>query len=286
MNALEQIISKQIEWAKNKGLNLIGSQGARGRKVYTTKLQENLFQPLTTQARKDLEGGDGGELIGSERRPAKIQALHSSSALGINVFDYWQKSSDLSTLTSSCRISNKGRVFSGDIHFEYKFPVDDRFRFAPNMDVVILPHSRPYKCYAIECKFTEAYSGRGHGGLDPKYFDNDGIWDGLSETRQLADEISPDDKHFQFLHAAQLIKHILGLNRKFGKRHYRLLYLYYDAFGEPGFRHREEVDVFTDVARSDSVAFHHATYQELIIRLTQYREQHTEYVKYLTERYL
>ena len=286
MNAREQIISKQIEWAKNKGIKLIGSQGARGQKVYTTKLRENLFQPMTSQARKDLESGDGGELVSSESRPAKIQALHSSSALGINIFEYWQNSSDLSTITSSCGISRKGSVFTGDIHFEYKFPIDDRFRFAPNMDVVILPHNKTHKCYAIECKYTEAYSGRGHGGLDPKYFENETIWDGLIAIRQLADTISPDDERFQFLHAAQLIKHILGLNRKFGKSSYRLLYLYYDALGEPGYIHRQEIDEFTKVARSDGVAFHHITYQELITRLAKYREQHSEYVRYLTERYL
>jgi hypothetical protein len=286
MNAVEQIISKQIEWANNKEIELIGSQGTRGRRVYTTKPRENLFQPLTSLARKDLEGGDGGELKGTEKRPAKIQALHSSSALGINLFDYWRNSTDLSIITSSCGISKKGRVFSGDIRFEQKLPIDERFRFAPNIDAVILPHSGPFKCYAIECKFTEAYSSRGHGGLDSKYFDNENVWKGLITLRQLADVISPDDQRFQFLHAAQLIKHILGLNRRYGKSNYRLLYLYYDALGEPGFYHRQEVDEFTQVARSDGVTFHHITYQELITRLAQYREQHTEYVRYLTERYL
>ena len=286
MNTAEQIISKQIEWAKNKGLELIGSRGVRGRKVYTTKLHENLFHPLTLQSRIDLESGDGGELNGTETRPAKIQALHSSSALGINLFDYWRNSADFSTITSSSGLSRKGRVFSGDIRFEHKLPIDRRFRFSPNMDAVILPHSGTFKCYAIECKFTEAYSSRGHGGLDPKYFENENIWEGLITIRQLADTISPDDKRFQFLHAAQLIKHILGLNRKYGKSSYRLLYLYYDALGESGFRHRQEVDEFTRIARSDGVAFHHTTYQELITRLAQYREQHPEYVRYLTERYL
>jgi len=259
MNAAEQIISKQIEWAKNRGIGLIGSQGARGRKVYTTTLRENLFKPLTSQTRKDLESGDGGELAGSKSRPARIQALHSSSALGVNIFDYWMNSSDLSTIASSCGLSKKGTSFSGDIRFEFKFPIDDRFRFAPNMDVVILPHGRTYNCYAIECKFTEAYSSRGHDGLDPKYFDNENVWDGLIAIRQLADAISPNDKRFQFLHASQLIKHILGLNRKYGKSSYRLLYLYYDALGESGFRHRQEVDEFTQIARFDGVAFHHTT---------------------------
>jgi len=286
MNAAEQIISKQIEWAKNRGIRLIGSQGDRGRKVYTTELCENLFQSLTSQTRIDLEGGDGGELAGDKSRPAKMQALHSSSALGVNIFDYWRETSDLSTITTACGLSKKGSSFSGDIRFEYKFPIDDRFRFAPNMDVVIFPLRSTYKCYAVECKFSEAYSGRGHGGLDPKYFESEGAWEGLLGTRRLADEISPDDESFEYLHAAQLIKHILGLTREFGKKQYRLLYLYYDALGEPGFRHRSEVNKFAEVVRSDGIAFHQITYQELIIRLGQYRDQHNEYVKYLTERYL
>lgn len=58
-------------------------------------------------------------------------------------------------------------------------PVVKQTRFAPNIDVVTLPHGRTYKYYAIECKFTEAYSGRGHGGLNPKYFENERVWDGL-----------------------------------------------------------------------------------------------------------
>jgi hypothetical protein len=283
---VEQIISKQVEWAKNRGIRLIGSQGERGRKVYTTELRENLFQPLSSQARTDFEGGDGGELTGEKSRPAKMQALHSSSALGVNIFDYWRMSSDLSTIASSCGLSKKGRVFSGDIRFEYKFPIDDRFRFAPNMDVVILPQSRTYKCYAIECKFTEAYAGYGHGGFDPKYFDNEDVWDGLSDTKLLAKNISPDDERFKYLHAAQLIKHILGLNREFEKNQYRLLYLYYDALGEAGYRHRCEVDDFAETTKSDRIAFHHITYQELITRLAQYRDQHHAYIEYLTERYL
>lgn len=286
MSASEQIIAKQVEWAQNKGFVLVGSRGNRGRKVYTTKLQDNLFQPLNTQTRIELEEGDGGELKGTVKRPAKIQALHSSSALGINVFDYWRNSPDLSIITSSCGLSRSSHKLTGNIRFEQKFPIESRFRYSPNIDVVILPNSGKYKCFAIECKFTEAYSSRGHSGLDSKYLENEHIWQGLSATKQLAQEISPNDSRFDFLHAAQLIKHILGLNRKYGHSRYRLLYLCHDAFGEPGFRHHQEVDEFARIVRSDGVVFHETTYQDLIVRLAQHREQHNEYVKYLTERYL
>jgi len=286
MAATEQIKAKQLEWAQYKGFELVGSRGSRGRRVYTAKLQDNLFQPLNTQTRIELEEGDGRELSGTEKRPAKIQALHSSSALGINVFDYWRNSPDLSIITSSCRLSRSGRKLAGSIRFEQKLPIESRFQYSPNMDVVIHLNSGSYKCLAIECKFTEAYSGRGHSGLDSKYLENEDIWQGLSATKQLAREISPNDSRFDFLHAAQLIKHILGLNRKYKHSRYRLLYLRYDAFGEPGFRHRQEVEEFARIVRSDGVVFHESTYQDLIIRLARHREHHTEYVSYITERYL
>jgi hypothetical protein len=287
LNASEQIITKQIEWAKNKGLQLVGSAGDRGRKVYTTKIADNLFLPLNEKSKKELESGDGGELKSSAGHPAKIQALHSSSALGINLFDYWRKAFDLSLLFSACGLSHAGNQLFGEIQFEQKFSIDDRFQYSPNLDVVFSPsHPHKYKVFAIECKFTEAYSSRKHGGLDQKYFTNDTFWENLSAIKQLAQEISPDDSRFGHLHAAQLIKHILGLNRKFGHSRYRLLYLWYDALGGPGSKHRQEVEEFSDIVCSDGVLFHATTYQELIVNLAQHRDQHKDYVAYLTDRYL
>ena len=287
MNASEQIITKQIEWAKNKSLQLVGSAGDRGRKVYTTRIADNLFLPLSEKSKKELEGGDGGELKSKAGQPAKIQALHSSSALGINLFDYWRNASDLSLLFSACGLSRAGSQLFGEIQFEQKFSVDDRFRYSPNLDVVFFPFQpHKYKAFAIECKFTEAYSSRRHNGLDQKYFTNDTVWENLLAIKRLAQEISPEDSRFGHLHAAQLIKHILGLNRKFGHSRYRFLYLWYDSLGGPGFRHRQEVEEFSDIVCSDGVLFYATTYQELIVSLAQHREQHKEYVAYLTDRYL
>jgi hypothetical protein len=109
------------------------------------------------------------------------------------------------------------------------------------------------KIFAIECKFTEPYSSRKHKGLDRKYFTNDVVWDNLPAIKHLAQEISPEDNCFGHLHAAQLVKHILGLSRKFGHARYRLLYLWHDALGESGFRHRQEVEKFSDIVRSDYI---------------------------------
>ncbi len=287
MNATEQIIAKQIEWAKNKCLKLIGSAGDRGRKVYTTSIADNLFILLNEKSRKEIEGGDGGELKSKAGYPAKIQALHSSSALGVNIFDYWRNISDCSPLFSACGLSRVGSQLFGEIKFEQKFPIDDRFQYAPNLYVTFFPtQPKKFKAFAIECKFTEAYSSRRHGSLDQKYFTNESIWENLSAIRRLAKEISPADNAFRFLHAAQLIKHVLGLNHHCGHSRYRLLYLWYDALGESGFRHRQEVEQFSEIVHSDGVLFHAITYQELITCLSEYREQHKKYITYLTERYL
>jgi hypothetical protein len=286
MNAATQIISQQIEWANNRGLQLVGSHGHLGLKAYTTSIEANLFQPLNEQTRNEIGAGDGGELNGSEGQPAKIQALHSSSALGVNVFDFWRGKKDLSILTAACGLTAAGHEVAGEIRFEQKFSIDHHFQYSPNLDVIIYPQSSTYAAFGIECKFTEAYSSRGHGGLDPKYLGNDAVWHHLPATRGLAQEISPVDNRFKHLHAAQLIKHILGLNRRFGHGRYRLLYLWYDALGEPGAKHRQEIYEFLKIAHADSVKFHQTSYQELILRLAKHRESHPDYVAYLTARYL
>jgi hypothetical protein len=86
------------------------------------------------------------------------------------------------------------------------------------------PKSR-FEVFAIECKFSEAYSSRKHSGIKSKYIELDTIWDDIPNLYKFAKTISPDDSQFTYLHPAQLIKHILGLKEKFGKNKFRLLYL-------------------------------------------------------------
>lgn len=265
---------------------LIGSQGARGRKIYTIQLNDNLFHPLNSDTIKEFNDGDGGELNGTPNRPAKMQALHSSSALGVNIFDYWRGASDLSLISAACGLCRASRRLSGKICFEQKFSIDDRFQYSPNLDLAIYLQSGRYRAFVIECKFTEPYSSRHHGGLDRKYLNNKKIWQDLSATKNLAKTISPDDNRFKYLHAAQLIKHILGMNRKFGHGKYRLLYLWYDALCEAGYKHRQEVEEFKSIVCADGVVFHETTYQQTIVALARYRNIHPKYVAYITDRYL
>ena len=286
MNGYEYILTKQIAWATNRGIPLIGSKVSRGRPAYTCKLDQNLFQSLLPVVRESFAAGDGSEL-GSSGQPGKMQAVHSSSALAVNVFQYWKSISAVPLIAVACGLCREGSDVSCDIQFEEKYPINDSFSFHPNIDVVI--HNKPearIKRFAIESKFSESYGAYKHSGLKQKYLDID-LWDDIPSLRTFAKRISPNDKEFKHLHPAQLIKHILAMKRQFGRRGFRLLYLWYDVLGEQGMCHQDEVAKFTEVTKEDGLSFHSLTYQELIIILAnQLRSGHHEYIRYLTERYL
>lgn len=288
MKAYEYILSKQIQWALNQGISLIGSQGKRGRPAYTQALNQNLFEPLDPVIKKCIESGDGGEINGSTNRPAKMQAVHSSSALGVNIFQYWQRIDQIPKIAAACGFCRRGNEISEKIVFEDKYPIDSIFRYPPNIDVVIHnSDSARYKRFAIECKFSEAYSAQGDHSLKRKYLDLEEVWNDIPDLHGLAEELCPNDLKFKYLHPAQLIKHILGLKKAFGKKGFRLLYLWYNVLGEEGSIHQKEIDRFLRIVRSDDIKFHALSYQTLIARLSaEYRSEHEKYVKFITERYL
>lgn len=293
MNAHNKIVSKQIQWALNRGIQLVGSKGNRGRPAYTSLLDQNLFEPLLPAVRISFENGDGNEVSGGTGHPAKMQAVHSSSALGVNVFQYWERISLVPTIASACGFCDKSSNVSEKIVFEEKYPTGVQNHFPPNIDVVIHNSLQSkFRLFAIECKFSEPYSSKGHSGLAPAYLDIPNAWAEMPNLERLAKSISPMDETFIYLHSAQLIKHILGLKKYCEdgdkpKGRFKLLYIWYDAFGDEGTKHREEIKRFTEVSDADGIYFHAITYQELILSLAKdYRINHPEYIRYLTERYL
>jgi hypothetical protein len=288
LSAYEYIISKQIQWAMNRDIPLIGSKGKRGRHAYTIDLNMNLFAPLIDRVRVCFEQGNGNEIVGNPDSPAKMQAVHSSSALGVNVFQYWQNINQVPVIAAACGFCGKEDTIAEEIIFEDKYPIKGIDRIPPNIDVVI--HNSelsPFKRFAIECKFTEAYGSHILNGLKPAYLNLDELWSDIPQLHMLAKSISPDNTDNVYLDSSQLIKHILGLKTRFGKGGFKLLYLWYDVLGKEGATHRDEIDEFTKIAISDGIHFSALSYQELIISLANdYRQEHPEYIKYLTERYL
>ena len=114
----------------------------------------------------------------------------------------------------------------------------------------------------------------------------------------MAKRINSKDNDFKYLHVAQLLKHILGLQYQLksriadGNRTARLLYLFYDVTGEEGSKHLEEVKRFQDVVKSQfhnrqAIIFQFKTYQEVMMNLAlKHRDQHPAYFDWMLERYL
>ena len=82
MSPKTEIQSRQIQWAVSAGLD----PDSRG---YLPSYSENLFQVLNPKSKSSFDQGSGSELEDTPRRPAKMRALHSSSALAVNFFDTW-----------------------------------------------------------------------------------------------------------------------------------------------------------------------------------------------------
>ena len=288
MKANEYIISEQIQWAHRNNITLTGSKGHdRGRQVYTKNFDDNLFEPLMPEVKSDFEEADGGELTG-DPYPCKMQAIHSSSALGVNIFQYWKRINQVSAIAAACGFYSADNSSSQGINFEVKYPISEKFSRSPNIDVVIKNSSESrFEVFAIESKFSEAYSPGTHFGISPKYIELNKVWDDIPNLFKLAKTISPDDNGFTHLHPAQLIKHILGLKEKFGKKKFRLLYLWYDTIGTEGAKHHKEIEEFIKITKKDGLHFHAMSYQDLIIKLAKkYRDTHRDYIDYISERYL
>lgn len=318
MNGLTYLQRIQCAWALRTKLEPIGSTFKNeGEKNYVEKLDDNLFQILTQETLNQLKDGDGNETKdyvknGKHYRP-KINALHSSSAIAVNMFQYWQNK-DVYPILYSCKLCSKQssdenimfesivsnsiknnsmpeNISSQKIKFEEKFVISDdkkKFPRSPNIDVVV--DNFQNQIFAIESKFSEPYRYKSKKKekktLSERYVDDISLWKNLDNLYELAKTISKENIN-SYLDSTQLIKHILGLTKNHNKSNFRLLYLWYDVVGQDGFEHRKEIEQFAEIAKKDNVRFSHITYQEVILKLSkEFYEGNEEYVNYLTDRYI
>ena len=246
MNGSPYLKQRQYLWAKRHDIRLqdqtTGPMGEQVERAYTQILSDNLYEPLIASIEEEFKGGDGGELDPS--KGPRMSCLYSSSATAVNFFGYWKKRGLAKVIAEACKLP-AGHAES--IRFEQQFSIAadvdrKKFPYDPNLDVVInYGAGSSLKVAAIECKFNEPYGGIGKG-ISKAYLDEMGCWEGLSACKSLAETICPDDTCNQFLHAAQLIKHILSLNNTFGRGKFRSLYLWTDVPGHEGSLHRKEIE--------------------------------------------
>lgn len=79
-----QIEAKQRRWAVDREYD-------PARPTYLRSVGANIFDGrLSVETVREFCDGDGSELRDTESRPAKMRAILSSSALGVNFFDPWR----------------------------------------------------------------------------------------------------------------------------------------------------------------------------------------------------
>lgn len=277
MNDCDIIKARQRAWATRRGLTFDADS-------YCTCVDDNIFQGLSAGARSDFGSGNGGEL-GKNGGGGKIQALHSSSALACNWFDYW-RGRDLQPLSRAFGVS----VQFSKLALEHKFPTG-LGGISPNLDVLLTCSDG--SLFAIESKFTEPYmKSKGKTYLNPEYFPRvRGLWTdaGLRGCQAIAEELrcgQPDDS-YDVLDVAQLLKHMLAL--ALSGRSWSLCCLWFEVPGLLADRHRKELTILTTKLQTgaDVARFSALTYQELFARMVPFVGQDNwEYMAYLRERYL
>ncbi|MBN1548907.1 MAG: hypothetical protein JW902_19810 [Syntrophaceae bacterium] len=272
VDLINAIKLKQQAWAVELGIET-------DKDGYCRNLEDNLFQPPSEASRRDFNEGDGSEL-GKEGKRGKMQALHSSSALACNFFDYW-RNNDLKPLAKALGISGELRGLS----FEKKFPTGLRGT-SPNLDVVL--YEVDGTVFAVESKFTEWMGKSGEkASFSSSYFPNGrSLWGdrGLNGCQELAEDLRHKRVQFELLDAAQLLKHMLGLSRC--KRPWKLLCLWYGPPGPMTDQHMRELNLFSERIGSNSSRFEAVTYQKLFKGLCgELSDDHMEWQSYMRDRY-
>ena len=263
MDEQQRIKCLQRSWAASKGLKF-DSEG------YLPDVESNLRTPLSPCARADFSKGAGSELA------RNMRALHSSSALVANYFDFWTNR-DKGPLLAALGVDEE-RVES--LRFERRFPTGLRGT-PPHADVTLA--LAVGRVVAIESKFTEhlSLSRRGRNNFAPAYFPwSNRLWTraGLPKCQELAEALEAEDVRYHALDACQLLKHALGLATVLGDR-FSLYYLFYDSHGDRSNQHKEELRSFASHV-AEEIRFTPVTYQQAYGRLLDAKMEDADYRDY------
>jgi hypothetical protein len=294
MNLRKFLENKQVRWAEHNGIRIGAPPGNPASKVkgYVSKLEENPFESMSQRVKRQFIAGAGGELDAPDGQSGNMYAVYSSSALCVNVCHSWSRLIDAAPRNSKPSV-NPLLAACGlpampvrSIDFEVPNIVNSRFKVAPHLDVQITFGDGPWKCAGVEAKFCEPYGGQKPSGLKPAYLQPQqaALWQNWPNVRAFAEKLSPNDLTHCHFHAAQLLKHLLGLRMQ-NNANFVLVYLWFDVPGaEAAVRHRREVESFGEVLKRDSIAFVSRTYQEVFDVLR--GELKSPNIAYLLGRYL
>lgn len=276
VNSIKSVVlDGQRRWAVNAGRH----PDARG---YLGDFAASLRAPMSAQSLAAFENADGSELHDRDGMPAKMRALHSSSALAVNVFAYWEDRPDLTPLLSAMSVD----AGAGTLEFERKLPTGAKGT-PPNVDVVITTTGGPL--VGVESKFTEWMSPKVALGksLAPYIAGAESYWSraGMAAAHAIACDVHHGTETYRYLDVPQLLKHCLGLARASGHGRWLLRYVYFGANGgDIPARHAKEIARFTERVQPD-VDFSAVSYQALAASLARDDTVDPAYLRYLRERY-
>lgn len=226
--------------------HLVNNSNKANEKGYLNHFEENLINSVLLDDFKiDLENGDGNELYG------KFNALHSSSALGVNFFGFFKRHLD--------RFSVFGQRDFNKAQFEKKLPT--AMSRPPNLDFYL--ENEKY-VIGFESKFLETLSKK-KPDISTAYSDkllslvDKGFIEIVSHYR--GNDIN------LYLDTAQLIKHSIGLIKNKNSKKAKLVYIYWEPLNPKDFpsytQHKTELDEFSELIKCVSgIEFHHTTYLE------------------------
>lgn len=262
------IRAAQIRWAVEQGL----SPDSKG---YLANLDLNLFRPMSVDTLAEYSRGRGREL------GTKMRALHSSATLVCNVFEYW-RNGELGSLGEALEVNAVIERLTFEEHFRTGLRGTP-----PHLDVALWLRSG--NVWGIESKFVEPFETSKPGmGFKAKYFPaSQPLWTqhGLTKCGILANSIKNGEVAFNYLDAAQLLKHVLGLQVNHPSR-FTLCYLYFDAENHPeAIMHRAEIAEFNYAIGGD-FPFVELSYQTLIQQMKNlFGSAHNDYLGYIEMRY-
>jgi hypothetical protein len=268
----KELERQQRRWAEIAGVE----HDARG---FVRDCDANLRVPMSAATRAAF--ARGSELAPRGRQPARIAALQSSAALVANVFDHWS-GRDAAPLVAALGLAADTATLA------FEEPLATGVEGDPPTSDVVLRFATG-RVVAIESKFGEWLVRRASNKADlkPKYFPpGRELWSevGLPRCQSLAEDLRAGRERFKHLHAAQLLKHALGLARAIGGGDFELRYLYYEWPRGPAAVHRDELERFARRVGAEA-RFSASTYQDLFRALAADARVDSSYVAYLRARY-
>jgi len=285
MNNLEIIKKSQKQWANERNIPLQGSAGERGDKIYTMDLNSNLFLPLSSESYSEFESGDGHEILSINGKAPRMQALFSSSALVVNIFEYWKQNKEYSIIAKLLGINDKDII---NMTYEKQFLIFNKPKTQSNIDVCF--EYSDNSVVGIESKYKEPFDIRNAKKIfSQKYFENKNVWNDLPNLFELANMINKNETQFEYLDAPQLMKHILGLQNVIkNKEKYKLVYIYFPAIEKtPEVKHEIEIMALNEIMKLDKINFVYLNWLKVIEKLNRnLKDIRKKYMDYIMGRYV